>query len=253
MIVQNIRERVVADAEYARDKKSNDSEGQRANRGMPKLRDRKTVKVVLYKIERLGKSNSDAAADDSEDKIVRESTGNSEIHRQDVEHRAGSEQELANAGGQCRCNDERNERPAAELEQEKLDRKNHAGDGRIERRGHSSARPAREQHLSFGRGSGNDLANQRTEGSARLNDGALGSERASRSDGDGRRNRLQYRNFRFDPALRCNDGFHRLRDAMPLDLRRTVLGHEAHDNSANNGNDDGPCAELIGGRTAKME
>src|SRR3977135_578331 len=76
MIVQNVRERVVADAEYARDKKSNDSERQPANRGMPELRDRKPVKLVLYKIERLGKSNGDAAADDSEDKIVRESPGN---------------------------------------------------------------------------------------------------------------------------------------------------------------------------------
>jgi len=133
------------------------------------------------------------------------------------------------------------------------ERLRNSNNGCIERSGHSRACPARQQYFSFRCGGGNNLADHRTESSTRLNDRAFGTERPACSDRDGRRDGFQDCYFGFNPALRSEDRFHRFRNAVSLDFRRAVLGHESHENSADNGYGDDPGTEVIFSRTAKVK
>ena len=170
-----------------------------------------------------------------------------------MEHRTRAHQELANARRQRGRNHKGNEGAPAKFKQKKLDRQDDSGNRSIECRGHAGARAAGQQDFAL-RGSGrNQLADERTERSAGLNDRSLGAERAAGANRDGRRDGLEDRDFSFDAALGSENRLHRFRDAVPLNFRRAILRHEPDDDSANDRNDDHPRAELIIRRTAKME
>ena len=189
----------------------------------------------------------------AEQQVIRQRAGNAEIRGRHVKHRAGSQEPLVHAGRECRRDHQRNEGTRAELEQEQLDRQDHAGDRRVERRGHARAGSASQQHLALGGRGGNDLADDRAERAAGLNDRPFGAERAARTDGDGRRKRLQNGDFRLDAAARDEHRFHRFRNAVAFDFRRAVLHHQADDQPADHRHEDDPGAELVGFRAAKVE
>ena len=157
------------------------------------------------------------------------------------------------AGGERRRDHQRDEGARAELEQEQLDRQDHAGDGRVERRGHAGAGSASEQHLALGGRGGNDLADDRAERAAGLNDRPFGAERAARTDRDGRRKRLENGDFRFDAAARDEYRFHRFRNAVAFDFRRAVLHHQADDQTADHRHEDHPRPQLVRFRAAKAK
>ena len=170
-----------------------------------------------------------------------------------MEHRTRAHQELANARRQRGCNHKGNEGAPAKFKKKKFNREDDSGDRSIERRGHAGARAAGQQNFAL-RGSGrNQLADERTERPAGLNDRPFGAERAAGADRDGRRDGLEDRDFGFDAALGRENRLHRLRNAVPLDFRRAILRHEPDDDSADDRNDDHPRTELVIRRTAKME
>src|SRR6185437_5132911 len=103
----------------------------------------------------------------------------------------------------------------------------HAGNWRVECGGHAGARSAGEQYLAFGRGRSDELTDEGTNRTACLNDGAFRAEWAAGADGDGRRERLEDRDFRFNPAAGGEHGFHGFRNAMTFNFVAAVLGHKA--------------------------
>ncbi len=86
-----------------------------------------------------------------------------------------------------------------------------------------------------------------------MNDRPFGAERAAGANADGRRDRFEDRHFGFDAALGREHRLHRFGDAVASDFRRSILGHEANEQPADDGNDNDPQAELIFRGTAKMK
>ena len=86
------------------------------------------------------------------------------------------------------------------------------------------------------------------EGSAsgtRLDDRAFRSERASGSDSQSSRQRLQESHAQPHSAVAEQDRFHRLRNAVSLQRRLPVVNHHPHDQSADRGDKDDPKPKMI--------
>ena len=97
-----------------------------------------------------------------------------------------------------------------------------------------------------------NLANQRADGASGLDDRAFSAKWAAGADGDGSGDRLQNRNARSDAAAVGEHGFHGFGNAMAFDLRRTVFGHEADDDSADHRHEDDPGAEMMEAGAGKV-
>ena len=134
------------------------------------------------------------------------------IESADVKHGLIAEQTEPDSNGQRVGNHQRNKRPRLKLEQQKFDRQERARDRSVEHRRQARSRATSQQDFPLGSGGRNDLADQRTERSAGLNDGTFGAERTSRTNADRSRNGLENCHFGFDPALGSEHCLHRLRE-----------------------------------------
>src|SRR6185437_11075707 len=254
IVVKDIGNRIVSDAQHPRNEKTYYTENKCADCGMPQIVERQVVEQILYPVEKLRESDRRESANHAEKQIIRQAMNgvekNMRIHG---EHGMLSEQEPAHRSSQGRCNHQRNEGTGAKFEKEQFDGENHAGDWSVECGGHAGAGSAGEQYFAFGRGRRDELPDERTKRAAGLNDGAFRAEWAARADGDGRRERLQDGDFRFNPAAGGEHGFHGFRNAMTFDFVAAVLGHEADNQTSDNRDDDDPIMEGSVFRTAEMK
>jgi hypothetical protein len=150
-----------------------------------------------------------------------------------------------NSGCERARNDERDKRPRLEFKKQQLDSKNHPCDRGVEGSRHAGSRAAGEQYFALDRGSVEGLANERADGSPSLNDRAFGAERAAGADRDGRRDGLQDSDPRGDAAAVEQDCLHRFGNAVPLDFRSPVLGHDANDKAADDRSHDDHPTEVV--------
>ena len=91
----------------------------------------------------------------------------------------------------------------------------------------------------------NKLPNQRTDGTARLNNGSFRSEGSPSADRNRRGDRLQNRNPWLNTAAIDQHCFHCLGNSMALDLGGSILRHEADNDSANHRHHDDPRTKMI--------
>ena len=133
-----------------------------------------------------------------------------------MKHRLIAEQSQADRDGQRVGEHQRNEGTRLKLEQQKFNGQQRSGNRSVEHRGQAGARAAGQQNFALRRRRRNQLADERTERSAGLNNRPLGAERPAGANSDGRRNRLEDRDFGFDAALGREHRFHRLGDAVAL-------------------------------------
>ena len=89
------------------------------------------------------------------------------------------------------------------------------------------------------------LSNQRAQGPARHDNGALGSERAAGANGDRGGEGLKKSDFGLNSAASEEDGLQCLGDAMTANFFRTKAGHEADDDGSDDWWQDRPKAEVI--------
>ena len=178
-------------------------------------------------------------------KIKGQAAGNGEVHRADLEHRPHTQKLHVDGGCQRARDHERNERARLEFKQQQLDGENHSGDRSVEGGRHAGSGAAGEQHFALDRRGVERLADQRADRSARLNDRAFRAERAAGADRNGRRDGLQDGHTRGDPAAVEQHRLHGFRNAVALDFRRAVLGHDAHNEAADDRNDDDHPAEMV--------
>src|SRR3954465_5970051 len=89
------------------------------------------------------------------------------------------------------------------------------------------------------------LCEERADGPARHDDRAFGSERPTRADGDGRRERLQNSDLRRHAAATKKNRFQSLWDAVPANLLRAVTSRQPDDESADDGHKDDQIAEPV--------
>src|SRR6185369_14287710 len=89
------------------------------------------------------------------------------------------------------------------------------------------------------------LSDQRSEGSAGLNNRAFGAEWSAGADGDRGRDWLQNRDLWFDTAAIGENGFHSLGNPVSTNFARTILGHQPNDDSTDHRNDDHPITEMM--------
>jgi hypothetical protein len=149
-------------------------------------------------------------------------------------------------GGCQRARDhQRYERARFELKKQQLDGEDDAGNRSVESGRHAGSRAASKQHLALDRGGVEGLADQRADGSASLNDGAFRAKRAAGSDRNGRRNGLQDRHTRRDPAAVEQHRFHSLRNAVPFDFGGPVPGHDADNEATDYRSDDYHPAQMV--------
>ncbi len=148
-------------------------------------------------------------------------------------------------GCQSARDHEWNERARFEFKEQQLDGENHTGDRSVERGRHAGGSAAGKQHFALDRRGVEGLTDERADRSASLNDRALRAKRTAGADRNGRRNRLEDRYTRRDPAAVEQHRFHGFRNAVALDFRRAVLGHDADNESANDWNDDDHPAEMV--------
>ena len=174
---------------------------------------------------------------------------NPKIHVRDLKHRPRSQQLHVHRRCQCARDDQRNKRSRLEFKQQQLNGKDHARNGRIERRRHSGRGATSQQHLPLDRRRMQHLPNQRSNRSSRLDDRPFRSKRSARSNCNRRRNRFEQRYLRLDPAAIYQHGFHRFGNPMPLDLRRSVLRHHADNQPANDWDQDHPRSQMMRSHT----
>ena len=96
------------------------------------------------------------------------------------------------------------------------------------------------------------LPDQRTNRAASLNDRSFRPKRAAGADGNRCGNRFQDRNPRLNAAAVHHHRLHGLGYAVPFNLRRSILRHEANDDSANHRNRDHPQPKLIVARAYEL-
>ena len=138
-----------------------------------------------------------------------------------------------------------NDGPGSKFEEQKFNGEQHRRRGAAERRGHAGRGPRRQQGLAFRRRSGHELPEQRTESTSRRDDRAFRSEGAARADRNGRGKRFEQRHACRNAAVMDEDLFHRLGNAVTSNRLGTEAGHQADDESADNGNDDHPQAQRV--------
>jgi hypothetical protein len=97
------------------------------------------------------------------------------------------------------------------------------------------------------------LADQRTQGTAGGDDRAFRSERTTAADGHRRGNRLEPGQAWFDATLIEQHLFHRFGNAMATDGAGAVARHDADDDAADGGYEDDPKSKLVVGRAAERE
>src|SRR4029079_5003686 len=99
------------------------------------------------------------------------------------------------------------------------------------------------------------LTNQGSKSPAGLNDWPLCAEWAAGSDGNRGRNRLENGHSRLDLAAVDQYRLHRFRNSVTFDLGGAVLRHDSNDDSADDGNQDDPEAEMFNAiaRTGEIE
>src|SRR5580704_7245450 len=252
-IIQNIRKRVISNAQNARHKKSDNPQSQRPNRRMPQFAHRQPLKLILHPIKQLRKSNRRGSANKPQHQVVRQASRHAKIDAADLKHRVLPKQQVPHARSQRARNHQRNKGPRPKLEKQKLDRQNHARQRRIESRRHSRRGASRQQRFPFHRSGCDNLPDQRTNRSARLNDRPFRAEWAASSNRNRRRNRFQNRDLRFNPATRSQHRLHSFRNSMPFDFVRPVFRHQPDNESANHRNHNHPIAEVRIFGTAKMK
>ncbi len=142
------------------------------------------------------------------------------VVRGDGEERAGAEDGGVDPRGQGGGDHQGHECPRRELEEEQLDGEHDRRQGRPEGGGHARGRPARQKDLPFRWRYREDLADERAECAGGDDDGAFGTEGPAGTDSDCRGEWFRHRGPGADPALVGQDRLHRLRDAVPPDLRR---------------------------------
>jgi hypothetical protein len=96
------------------------------------------------------------------------------------------------------------------------------------------------------------LRKQRTERAAGHDDRALGAERAAGADGDRRRERLEYRHFRLDPALADKDRLDCLGDTVTANFLRSEIGEQSDRDAAGDRDSDCPQRQAIAGQVDRL-
>src|SRR5208283_3324660 len=89
------------------------------------------------------------------------------------------------------------------------------------------------------------LTDERADRSAGLNDWAFRTEGTACTNCDCRRDGLQDGHSRGDTAAVEQHRFHRFWNAVALNFRRSVLGHDTHDQTANERRHDYHPAEMV--------
>src|SRR6185312_1201429 len=225
--IQNVADGVIADAQHPGYEVSDDAESQGPDGGPPELINGQLLEQVFGPVKQLAEANRSQAANHSQQQVKRQGAGDAEIHGRNREHRARAQHLHVDRGGQGAGHNQRDKRSRLELEEQQLDGKNHARNGRIEGRGHAGGRAAGQQHLALRSRGVKDLPYQRSHGAAGLNDGTFGAEGAAGSNRDGGRDGLENRHSRLNAAAIEQHRFHGLGNAVSPDFGRPILRHDS--------------------------
>ena len=147
--------------------------------------------------------------------------------------------------GHRRGGGHRNEAPWLPLEQQEFYREQHRREGGREDCGHASGRARHQESLPFRGGEMKRLGEEGAERAAGHDDRTFGAERAPRTDGDRRGERLQQRHLGAHPTAPDQDCFHCLGDAVSPDFLGAVPGHEPNDQAACHRDENCGQAELV--------
>src|SRR5579871_3087136 len=90
-----------------------------------------------------------------------------------------------------------------------------------------------------------ELGDHGAERTAGHDDGAFRSEWSAAADGDGRGERLENRQARLDAAAVDENRFDSFRNSVAADALGAIARHESNDESAGDGDENGPCSQVI--------
>ena len=218
------------------------------------------LELVFDPIQCPAESHRGKTAHHAEQDVVQQTRRNAEIHAAHLEHRIPPHHHKPRGRRQRAGDHERNEGTRSKFKQQQFNRQYHSGDRRVECRRHSRPGAACQQHFALNGRHLEQLADQRADRPSRLNNRPFRAERPARADGHRHRKRLENGDLRMNPAAARQHRFHRLGNAVSLDLRRAVLGHQPDHKPACRRQQNYPQAEMVpcrarerGGEPAKEE
>ena len=145
------------------------------------------------------------------------------------------------------CGDaDQDHRPWPELEGQQLNPEESGGHRCAEHRAHPGSGAGHQQATTLGRGEVEQLPHDRSDGSAGQDDGSFGAEWTSGSDADGTGDRLEDGQSGLNLAPIDEYPLHGLGNAVPPDLLGSVTGHDSHNQTTADGDDDGDPSQRVG-------
>src|SRR6185437_8486554 len=233
---------VIADAEAAGEEDASHADGNGADGGPPHPVNvelgGEVLELVLEAVheaaeERAGETNEEAEGRGGDEELLH---GERAVDG-DGEQRSGAEPVNAKGSGKNAGDGDGDEGARPPLEQEELDGEQDGGDGRGKGGGHASGRAGDEQGGALVVAQLEPLGDEGANGAARHNDGAFRAEGAARTDGERGRDGFQDGDLGLDARSAKQDGFNGLGNAVSANFVRAVVGHEADDETADDGHD----------------
>ena len=220
-----------ADTQRLREKQANYTHRDTAQCRPPHPVDRQALEEVFHNVNALAEKDRHQArtqAKQREDRQIPAVDGESG-HRK---KRRRALHKPAQSGRRRAGQRHRQQGTHAELEQQQFDSQKQSRHGGIEGCRHASGGARHDKHLALRRGRRVELAEQRSEGSAGLNDRPFRAERAAGANGDSGRQRFEDGQLWSDPATGNEDGLHGLGNAVAANMGRTVPRQQADDEPA---------------------
>jgi hypothetical protein len=216
--LQQFADHVVADAERARLDQTAHPNDQPADRGPPHPVDLKPGEGVLGEVhERRRGDRQQPAAETREHTQELDARADVRCANAQPKHRSRSKQRPAQHRAGAHRGDDRDEAPRPPLEQKQLDREQHRGQRRVERRRHPACGARDEQSLAFVGARVQELCQHRPDGAPGHDDRALRAERPTGADAHRRRDRLQKGDTWLYATLACENRLDRLRHPVTTD------------------------------------
>ena len=149
-----------------------------------------------------------------------------------AERRFRAQSRLYHGSGRHRRDHHQAKGTRGEAIQDHLHRKEHTGDGCVERAANGCARARRHEDANLAGPHSRDLAHRAADGGTDLDDGTLAPHGSARTDGECGRQGLHDGNTRTDAPPALSHGELDFRDAMPLRLRSPLTDHPRHHDHA---------------------
>ena len=134
LAVENIANRVVADAKNPRHEITDNAEDESADGRPPHFVHRQLFELIFHPVKPFTENYRSHAAEQPENQIEGQSAGYGEIHSADLEHRPQAKKLHVYCDGKRAGGYQRNERSRLEFKEQKFDGNDHAGNGRVEGR-----------------------------------------------------------------------------------------------------------------------